>query len=257
MTAFRTLLLLTLWSAGCAEDPDYNPLFDGPGALSVLYPAAESGWDQPIGFVANKRSGQIIPLDRNMRRARSVVAPLYALEEQLEPNACSARSTPMNQVRAHFINAIDHRFDALLCAFHQHHRDSILGRRWSLTHSPVSFEDADSSGDAPEITGLQLRAGATTTEQWTLTFNGTSWQVDGSRSGLMENLATPEQPYVSDSEELAFTITGSATYGDQFQFNTYTLLRELKLDGHPLRMMGLSNKWLLVSVPHKKSHTSP
>ena len=83
----------------------------------------------------------------------------------------------------------------------------------------MSFEDADSSGDAPEITGLQLRAGATTTEQWTLTFNGTSRQVDGSRSGLMENLATPEQPYVSDSEELAFTITGSATYGDQFQFN--------------------------------------
>ena len=50
MTAFRTLLLLTLWSTGCAEDPDYNPLFNGPGALSVLYPAAESGWDQPIGL---------------------------------------------------------------------------------------------------------------------------------------------------------------------------------------------------------------
>ena len=26
MTAFRTLLLLTLWSTGCTMDPDYNPL---------------------------------------------------------------------------------------------------------------------------------------------------------------------------------------------------------------------------------------
>ena len=55
----------------CNDDQLYNSLFSGPTHSTVLYPEESSAWDQPIGFVANRRSGTIVPLDLKHESALS------------------------------------------------------------------------------------------------------------------------------------------------------------------------------------------
>ena len=45
-----------------SQNLPYNALFDGPSASTVV-PAESGMWEQPLGFIANRRSGTVIPLD--------------------------------------------------------------------------------------------------------------------------------------------------------------------------------------------------
>jgi len=56
-------------------------------------------------------------------------------------------------------------------------------------------------------------------EEWTVIFNGTDWDVNGSVSGAQTTQATTGTPYSSDNTEITFTITAGSTpfqSGDRF-----------------------------------------
>ena len=58
----RLILPLLVLSLGCADDSDGRHSFDGPGGSTWLE-AGEGPFDEAIGFVANTRSGTIVPID--------------------------------------------------------------------------------------------------------------------------------------------------------------------------------------------------
>ena len=63
-----------IWLAlllGCNNDVPYNSLFSGPTHSAMLYPDENSPFDEPIGFVANRWSGTIVPLDLKHESALS------------------------------------------------------------------------------------------------------------------------------------------------------------------------------------------
>ena len=55
-------MIWMLLGYGCTQNLPYNALFDGPTASTVV-PAEYGMWEQPLGFIANRRSGTVIPLD--------------------------------------------------------------------------------------------------------------------------------------------------------------------------------------------------
>ena len=55
-------MIWLLFGYGCTQNLPYNALFDGPAA-STIVPAESGMWEQPLGFIANRRSGTVVPLD--------------------------------------------------------------------------------------------------------------------------------------------------------------------------------------------------
>ena len=109
------------------------------------------------------------------------------------------------------------------------------------------FVDADQSGDSPTLTGVEVRAGFTTTEDWSIEFDGTRWWAKGSRSGTQESEPVAGETYHSDQGELVFTIDGTATAGDRFELSTDNGVLEYTVDGRPTAMLGTTDR-LLVSI---------
>jgi hypothetical protein len=109
------------------------------------------------------------------------------------------------------------------------------------------FVDLDGSGDSPVLAGLRVRAGFTTTEDWSIEFDGTRWSAMGSRSGKQEMEPRAGEAYVSDQGELEFTIEGEATLGDRFELHTETGLLEYGFDGRPTAILSVGDR-LLVSL---------
>ena len=209
----------------CTTDLLYNQLFDGPSRAVVLPDSAETAWDTSIGFVANRRSGKIVPLDlrRNTAFSDQFSAPFLrprgvatGVGRSLEDLAVFAPSNDRIT-----LYAIDTRYQKLIQA---PYIEGMLPEPQLITPtvSEISFVDADQSGDAPNLENLQLMKGATTTETWKITYLQNEWLVQGSRSDLQQNKANTNNEYVSDQEEIQFTISGTASEGDYFEFSTET-----------------------------------
>jgi hypothetical protein len=49
--------------AGCEFQEPGAPNFDGPTGSDVLVPEDNDLFEEPVGFVANSRSGTIVPID--------------------------------------------------------------------------------------------------------------------------------------------------------------------------------------------------
>ena len=120
----------------------------------------------------------------------------------------------------------------------------------SPTYSTIEFTDVDNSGDTPTLTIDGVMPGATTTENWRVTWSDReqAWLVTGSQSGQQENRLTTGQSYTSDGEEIQLSIEGIGTEGDQFTFSTDTQIQEVNLGGMPLSMLALDDDHLLISV---------
>ncbi len=223
---------------GCADDLDTIPLhFDGPIAAAVL-PAEAGPWEVPAGFVANSRNGTIVPLDLKMGRFLTD-----------DPSASFLRSAAITTGEARLLSdvavvagedlsvttwAIDSAFGQLLRVPY------VLGideDGFPIETEPTAtdpvFLDVDGSGDSPTITGLVLRAGFTTTEDWSIEYDGGRWWAIGSRSGVQGRELVAGEPYRTDNRELEFLLEGSATVGDRFELSTATGVREYDLDGMP------------------------
>jgi len=254
-----TMIWLML-GLGCMQNLPYNALFDGPN-VSTVVPAESGMWEQPLGFVSNNRSGMIVPLDlqHNSPLSDQLTAPFLrprgiALGQMRKVSSLHVDTPAEDQLT---IFALDQNSQRLVIAPY------ITGmlpepQVVTPTYTPVEFTDADGSGDSPTLTIDGLMPGATTTEDWTITWSDRdqAWLVTGSQSGRQENLLIAGDAYVSDFEELQLTIEGSATAGDFFTFSTDTQVQEVDLGGMPLSMLELDEAHLAIALWNTETNRS-
>ena len=233
----------------CNNLIEYQSMFEGPEHSTVFYPPLESPLAEPIAFVSNLHSGQILPLDLKHESPFSdqYAAPFLrprgvatGAARQLGPIHAYAPSTD----RIHLF-AIDYRYEQLIMA---PYLEGMLPEPQVITpsHTAPSFQDNDSSGDSVSVNSVTLRTGKTTTETWTLNYYSGRWKGEGSRSGNQE--ATGVDRYKSDRGEIELQINGEPTEGDQIVFQTDSGIQEWDLGGTPLQMSKYDEHTLLINV---------
>lgn len=246
------LALPLLLQAGCNSDEEWEKHFDGPVSVAVLYPEAGGPFEDVVGFVSNSRSGRITPLDLKHDRvltddlSASFLRASYVATGRARILGDVAVLAPNLETVTLFVTDAAHGLlveAPYIVGFDQEPVEVVP------TSTEPLFVDADGNGDAPRLEGLELRAGYTTTEQWTVTWDGTAWEVEGSRSGLQEELAEPGEEYHSGYREVQFTIIGTATPGDRFEFSTDTGIVEHDVGGVIQAMsMAPDQSHLLLSI---------
>jgi hypothetical protein len=227
------LLGLSL-ALGCTPDDDTDPHFDGPVSATVLQPDQGGPFDEPVGFVANSRSGRITALDLKHGRLLSdrpsasfLRAPYVATGRDRILGDIAVRAPDAEHVT---LWAADLRYDVLVEAPY------VVGvDTWPVIAEPSAsdpvFVDADGSGDSVTVNDLQLRRGYTTTEDWVLEFDGSAWNVTGSRSGRQGEQAPMGEAWHTGWRELEFELSGTATAGDRIELSTDTGVVEHDVGG--------------------------
>jgi hypothetical protein len=233
------VILALLNLLGCSTiDEDAVPLhFDGPVAAAVL-PDDVGPFEVPTGYVANSRSGTIVPLDLKMGRLLSD-DPLTSFTRSAAVTTGHARlladvAAVAGDDGSVTLWAVDSAFVKLVRApYVLSVDDDGFPVEFEPTATDPVFVDADGSGDSPTLDNLTVRSGFTTTEDWSIEYDGTRWWAKGSRSGTMQRAPVAGETYLSDNGEIEFDLSGSATLGDRFQFSTDTGLIEYDLGGYP------------------------
>ena len=228
--------------SGCQEDPPYQGAFNMPVAAAVVHPESGGPYEEPIGFVANGHGGAIallalkqgrfVPDDDTASFARSnylptggarlltAVAGYAPTDDQM--SVFAADKAWGHVVHVPWITGVDGR--------------GVPIEGTPLVATDAVFLDHDDSGDNGSLADVELKRGYTTTEDWTLTFDGEFWWVDGSRSGRQAYVAQTDVPYVADERRVAFTIQGAASLGDQITFSTDNGITELDVGGMPQQL---------------------
>ena len=250
----RLIPLLIVGNLACVEDSDGRHSFDGPGASAWLE-AGDGPFDEAIGFVANTRSGTIVPIDLKhatlmgdqlaspFLQPRWVATGDERLLGELVAWAPDASSITL------FV--ADHVHKVLVEAPYVTGVDDATGEPIVVTpgySQEAVFLDEDQSGDNAELVDLDLSHGYTTTEDWRIEFDGSEWWVFGSRSGKQSRTASTGEEWNTDNRELSFTIEGSATAGDRFELSTDTGIVEHDLGGMVLDLERIPGTELLVAA---------
>ncbi len=229
-------LLLLL---ACTTSQDRFAHFSGPVAATTLAEGV-GPFDVATGFVANSRSGTVVPLDLKGVRflsddpsasfLRASAIP-FGDERILADVAVYAEPTAVD------VWTIDNASGLLLRAPYVISVDEDGPREVEPDDSGVLFVDADGSGDAPTITDLELRPGLTTTEDWSIVYDGTRWWAEGSASGKQDREPIAGERYWSDNREVEFDLQGEATLGDRFEFHTETGVRGFDLGARAMALL--------------------
>lgn len=239
--------LIVLLSA-CDDTFVRTPSFDGPSASTVLDSQEMGPFEEPVGFVANARNGRIVPLDLKHATLLSdqVAAPFIrprwiATGSERRLGDLLAWAPADDQVTLY---ASDTANGVLIEAPY------VLGMDPNpviadATHSDPSFDDRDGSGNAASMQNIVLTNGWTTTETWTLEYDGTEWSVEGSASGLQPERARFGARFKSEHHELAFTLTGNASRGDRITLETDTGITEHDLGGTILTLARVPDQPLM------------
>jgi len=237
----QPLIILALGALACDTDDGRRWAFDGPDASVVLPADDASPFDVPVGFVANTRSGTITPLDLKHAtllsdQAASPFLPprVVATGDERALGQIALRAPGEGVVK---VFAADLAFDRLVEASYTVGVDADgFPQVPELQLSEPVFIDADGSGDAAALSGVTLRHGYTTTESWSIEYDGERWWVTGSRSGKQGQPASTDTQWESDEAELTFTVEGTATLGDRIELATHAGVVEHDLGG---TVMGL------------------
>lgn len=232
-------LVLTLGLVACEEGYRHTHAFDGP-VHSVILDHREMGpYEDAVGFISSSRNGRIVPLDlkHGTMLSDQVAAPFIrprwlATGTRRILGQLAVYSPDDIQVSVY---AADTANDVLLEIPYVIDMDPNPVIQTASHTAPV-FEDTDGSGDDPAISDISLTNGWTTTETWTVVFDGTIWKTEGSRSGLQSQQASEGERFESDNNEISFTINGKASRGDRFSFETDTGIVEHDLGGTILAM---------------------
>ena len=235
-------MIALLLLVGCADD-NLDPYdFDGPVAGAVL-PDGDGPFSQPVGFVASSRSGAITPLD--LKEGRFLTD---------DSTASFLRTAAIPMGRARLLSdvavvgdgervtlwAADDGYGQLLRVPYITGLDATGA---PIEQAPfagaVTFLDLDGSGDAATLDALSIRQGWTTTEDWSIAYDGEAWTATGSRSGTQTEPPVAGEVYHTDNHELEFTINGTATAGDRFTLHTDSGIIEYALAG---RVAGLATR---------------
>ncbi len=225
----------------CSDDKPYDGTFDQPLAAAIL---ADGPFDEPVGYVANGVGGRIIPLGLKSGRFLTLdptgsFVPGHGLPTGRNRGLSGA--VAVSDGVSVNVYASDRHFRQILRVPHVTSAGPDGPVEWTdenpLLASPPTFVDADASGGLATLVGLQLRDGWTSTEDWTVTYDGEEWLVSGSRSGPQGETAVTGRTYVADERALTFSIFGAATAGDRFEFSTTNGIEELDIDGIPTHMV--------------------
>ena len=207
-------LLLPVVLGACGDTRRNYNRFDGPTDLAFLEPGVF--FEVPVAFASNFRSGRVSKLD--LKRTQLIVedspAPwmsspdiAFGADRALGEIALSVREERVD------VWVADDSRDQLLRAPYivaLTAEGNPIWKRPELSGEPQWLDAEGIALDAasmPELSGLRLRAGRATTETWTATWTGHSFELRGSSSGLQSLRALPGTPYESDFGELAFTAT--------------------------------------------------
>jgi hypothetical protein len=271
----------------CRKPPPYDGAFEVPVAAAVLQPELGSPWSEPVGYVANARGGQIVPLalkhgtfltdDDFVSFLPSNELPtggarvLDSVATWASPECADARQpgAPLDSDCRVTVFAGDSHNATMVEVPHvirieggfpvegwvddegEHIDGPTFDRDGdgdnAITADDVSFFDADGSGNAVTLGGLALERGWTTTEHWSVSFNGDgNWTVSGSRSGRQEHFARTGVGFIGDKRRVAFTINGEGSCGsdargetvcDHFEFDTRSGVVEHDVGGTPLALL--------------------
>jgi len=225
-----------LWLTGCQDVVSLEPRYDGPAGAAVLHPDEGGPYYEPVGFVTNARSGLIHPLDlkHGWLLADDPASP-FLWGASIPTGAdrilgdISAWAPDSETVT---LFASDAAFEVLL------EIPYVIGvddSGFPIEPTPelvgAGFADADSSGDSAELLAFSLENGRAATETWVMVYDGAEWVVTGSRSGEQRFRARFLEPYATDDRSLKFTISGTATAGDEIQLKVDSGIVEHDLSG--------------------------
>ncbi|MFT4623095.1 MAG: hypothetical protein ACI8PZ_001751 [Myxococcota bacterium] len=264
-----TVAGLSVLLVGCRGEPPYEGAFEVPVAADVLGMDRASPFSEPIGFVASGTSGQISilalkqgrfltdddtagflrgnPLATGQGRVLSGVAVYAPSRYRVEVFATDRAYEELVRVPyivdfedgSCFVNETNTRDGCTTdadCGDDGVCIGTPVEARASLSDPPVLRDVTGAETSGAQLTKLEVKTGYTTTETWTLTFDGEGWVVEGSRSGPQEYRAFPGEPYVAERRTVGFTVKGGAQVGDTFTFGTDNGAVAFDLGGRPLHL---------------------
>lgn len=237
---------LLVLAAACRQEEPYGGAFDLPIATAVLQPEDGGPFEEPIGFVANGHGGQIVPLALKQGRFLND-----------DPTVSFLRTNPLATGGERLITSIAVTTpspDEVTLWAGDRDQGTLLRVPYLLDCAldPEARECAEAVAGAPvehgayhrlleepasaTLEGLDVKKGYTTTETWTVTWDGAAWQVEGSRSGREPEPARAGERYSTRLHRLGFTLreTGSPRPGDRFVVKTMSGLSEHDVGGAPL-----------------------
>jgi len=242
------ILALLLW--GCDDETGDIPWFDGPVGAAVLDPSDGGPFDEPVGFVANSRNGTIVPIDvKHVTLLTDQPGAPFLLPRQIatgDERELDQLAVYVDDVGDVNLYASDLANRVLVKAEYLTAGDPYPDRVEPSSSEPV-FVDADSSGDAPTLSDVELRVGWTTTEDWSVEYDGSRWWAKGTRSGQQHAEPVAGEDYCTDRRELCFTLEGTATEGDRFELSTDAGVSEFDLGGDILGLARIPDTDLLVA----------
>ena len=220
---------------GCGDAPLGDRAFDGPDGLAVLDPSEGGPFDEPVGFVANTRDGTIVPIDlkRGILLGDQAAGPFLAPRrvatgDQRQLGEIAVYAPSGDEIR---LFAADLSNGVLVEAPYLVPDADGLAAPPPLGATEPVFEDVDGSGDITAVSGLLVRHGSTTTEDWSFSYDGSMWWAVGSRSGKQGTPIEPGKAWHADHREIELTLTGSASEGDRLAFSTDAGVLEHDLGG--------------------------
>lgn len=236
----------------CQDTVILEPMYSGPAGAAVLHPDLGGPFTEPVGFVSNSRSGLIHALDlkHGWVLADDPAAPFLwgaamATGADRLLGDLAVYSPTAERVT---LFVADAAYEVLVEVPYVVGVDES-GAPVEPTPQLVEagFVDADDSGDAAELLNVSLSNQAAATEQWTLEYSGGAWTVTGSRSGRQEHAAHFLAPYTTDDGSLSFTLSGTATEGDQVLLSVDTGAVEHDLGGLIQALCMLPDQSLLLA----------
>lgn len=233
---------MILFLLGCGQEFGIPLHFEGPVAAAWLAEGEGHPFETPIGFVANSRSGSIVPLNLKEGRLLTDDGAASFLRASL---VATGRTRQLSELVAF---AADGQVQLWTTDVYRSELVSVpyvIGadddgnpEEFAPVASEPTFVDADGSGDSPTLEGVAVRPGFTTTETWSIEFDGQRWWARGELSGMQEREPRAGEEYVSDHGQIEFTLEGKATAGDRFEFSTDNGVKVYTLDGRPTGLFG-------------------
>lgn len=252
------LTLAVLAMAGCTDDTTSSSTLEVPSGVAVLQDGDTSPFEEPIGYVASEHGGRIVMLALKQGRYLTDDPTASFLRAAWLPTG-EARLLADVEVWAPELGTIDvfaadKATERLLRVPHVVSLDEA-GRpvEYPPSHDAPTLVDVDGSGgDTATLTEIEVKHGYTTTELWTAEYDGEVWWVRGSRSGVQEDPATPDEHWVASERAVAFTVTGTATAGDQLTLQTHSGVVEYDVGGMPLELAMAPDQSTLAAVVHDR-----
>ncbi len=223
----------------CAQTSVVPLHFDGPIAAATL--AAEDGpFREPTGYVANLRSGTVVPLD--LKHGRLLTDDSLASFVRASPVAFGTGRLLSDvgvvgdgaqvvlwavdnahgvAVRAPYITGVD--------------EDGVPTEQVPDVEAPVFAFGTEANGLT--LRQLAAHAGHATTETWTFAWNGQAWSAAGSRAARQSAGPLLGVPWKSAGGELSFVLEGTPRPGETFTVETRSGLTEHAVG---TRAMGLA-----------------